>query len=112
MASRQRANGFDTNFAKCDPHHRLFSERIVWSLFDLKVTRKPAFTEAWLPLASLEVTRCLLFLKFPFRTVRRILQFTPLLFALLFQGALQFAVAEGGSDSPDATARPVTINFE
>src|SRR5437764_13125549 len=62
MASRQRANGFDTNFAKCDPHHRLFSERIVWSLFDLKVTRKPAFTEAWLPLASLEVTRCLLFL--------------------------------------------------
>ena len=35
-----------------------------------------------------------------------------LLFALLLQGALGHALAEGGSDSPDGTARPVTINFD
>jgi len=31
---------------------------------------------------------------------------------LLIQGALGRALAEGGSDSPDGTARPVTINFD
>ena len=35
-----------------------------------------------------------------------------LFFALLIQGASQLALAEGGSDSPDGTARPVTINFD
>src|SRR5438309_11167780 len=41
-----------------------------------------------------------------------ILPIVLLLFALLIQGASQRALAEGGSDSPDATARPVTINFD
>ena len=35
-----------------------------------------------------------------------------LVFAVLIKGGLQRALAEGGSDSPDATARPVTINFD
>ena len=35
-----------------------------------------------------------------------------LLLALLIQGASRRALADGGSDSPDATARPVTINFD
>ena len=41
-----------------------------------------------------------------------ILPIVLLLLALLIQGASRRALAEGGSDSPDATARPVTINFE
>src|SRR5438132_1251636 len=35
-----------------------------------------------------------------------------LLFVLLIQGASRRALADGGSDSPDGTARPVTINFD
>ncbi len=35
-----------------------------------------------------------------------------LLFGLLIQGAFRRVLAEGGSDSPDGTARPVTINFD
>ena len=41
-----------------------------------------------------------------------ILAIVLLLLALLIQGASRRALADGGSDSPDATARPVTINFD
>jgi len=43
---------------------------------------------------------------------RYILPIVLLLFALLIQGAFRRALADGGSDSPDGTARPVTINFD